>query len=92
VNDVSALYNAFFALSPDDMVRDEEVAKALTEASSTVDQAVRKEKYDFVSTRVAERLYWFPLWSNPVTYAYRSELEFKPYPDENPRLFQTRWK
>ena len=92
VNDVSALYNAFFNLGPDDMVMDEEVAKALIEASGTVDESVRTTRYDFVSKRVAERLYWFPLWANPVTYAYRAGLDFKPYPDENPRLFQTRWQ
>lgn len=92
VNDVSALYNAFFSLNQDDMVHDDEVAKALVDASSTVDEAVRKAKYDFVSKRVAERLYWFPLWANPVTYAYRSDLDFKAYPDENPRFFWTKWK
>lgn len=92
INDVSAIYNAFFTMNPDDMARDPEVAKALSEAAATTDQAVRKEKYEFVTTRVQGQLYWYPLWANPVTYAYRAGLEFTPFPDENPRFFMTEWK
>jgi peptide/nickel transport system substrate-binding protein len=92
VNDVSALYNAFFLQGPDDMAQDPELAKALQEAVGTTDKAARKEKYDFASERIQNQVYWFPLWPNPVTYAYRSDLQFRAYPDENPRFFQSSWK
>ena len=29
---------------------------------------------------------------HPVVYAHSSDLEFKPFADENPRFFLTRWK
>lgn len=92
INDVSALLNNFFTLTPDDMARDEEVAKALQTAATTIDEQVRLESYDVAIKRIAEQVYWQPLWTNPVTYAHSDQLEFQAFPDENPRLFLVEWK
>lgn len=91
INDVSALLNNFFTLSPDDMARDAELSDALVQATQTTDRAERKRLYDFAVKRISERAYWVPLWVHPVVYAHDSGLEFQSYPDENPRLFLAHW-
>lgn len=92
INDVSALLNNFFTLTPDDMARDAAVSDALKAAAVTVDQEVRLENYDTAIKRIAEEVYWLPMWTNPVTYAYNADLEFRSFPDENPRFFLVKWK
>jgi len=92
VNDVSALLNNFFTLSEDDMAQDEAVSEALLEAAQTADSDVRMEKYDFAVRRIAQELYWYPMWTHPTTYAYSANLDFQSHPDENPRFFEARWK
>lgn len=91
VNDVSALLNNFFTLTPDDMARDQELSDALIAATKTVDQDARKKSYDFAVSRIVDELYWQPMWTNPATYAYDADLEFTPFPDENPRFFLVGW-
>ena len=91
VNDVSALLNNFFTLTPDDMARDQELSDALIAATKTVDQDARKKSYDFAVSRIVDELYWQPMWTNPATYAYDADLAFTPFPDENPRFFLVGW-
>lgn len=92
INDVSALLNNFFTLSEDDMARDEEVSAALLAAAQTSDADARMEYYDFAVRRIAEELYWYPMWTHPTTYAFNENLEFQSHPDENPRFFMSRWR
>ena len=92
INDVSAIINNFFTLSPDDMSQDKEVSAWLKAASATSNSEVRLANYDKAVTRIAEQLYWFPLWVHPVTYAHSADLEVKSFPDENPRFFLAKWK
>ncbi len=91
VDDVSALLNNFFTLSEDDMAQDATVSDALLAASQTADSNVRMEKYDYAVRRIAEELYWLPMWTHPTTYAYAEALEFQSHPDENPRFFESKW-
>lgn len=92
INDVSALLNNFFTFTPDDMARDETISTALKTAAATIDTETRIENYDTAVKRIAEEVYWHPLWTNPVTYAHSSNLEFQDFPDENPRFFLVKWK
>ncbi|MEQ9240582.1 ABC transporter substrate-binding protein [Roseovarius indicus] len=91
VNDVSALLNNFFTLSEDDMAQDEAVAEALQTAAETADPDARMEQYQFAVNEIADKLYWYPMWTHPTIYAYSSELEFESHPDENPRFFMAKW-
>lgn len=92
INDASAILNNFFTLAPNDMVRDTQLSDLIKTAGGTSDPKVRKENYDKALTRIADQLYWQPLWGHPVVYAHSADLEFKPFADENPRFFLTRWK
>lgn len=92
INDVSALLNNFFTLGADDQAQDEEVSEALTAAARTIDQEDRAEYYSFARNKIAEELMWYPLWTNPVTYAHSENLDFNAFPDENPRFYWVRWK
>jgi peptide/nickel transport system substrate-binding protein len=91
VNDVSALLNNFFTLSEDDMAQDEKVSEALLSAVDTANVDARMESYNYSVRRIAEEVYWYPLWTHPTTYAYSSKLEFQSHPDENPRFFEAKW-
>lgn len=92
INDASAILNNFFTLAPNDMVRDTQLADLVKAAGSTADPKVRIANYDKALARIADQLYWQPLWGHPVVYAHSADLQFKPFADENPRFFLTRWK
>lgn len=92
INDASAILNNYFTLSADDMARDSQVADWLNKASGTVDSAARLANYQQAVSRISDQLYWLPLWVHPVTYAHSADLDFKSFPDENPRFFLSRWK
>jgi peptide/nickel transport system substrate-binding protein len=92
INDVSVTLNNFFTLSPDDMAQDKEVAEWVTQASQTVDVQVREELYTKALNRIADEVYWLPLWVHPTVYACAEELDFTPFTDENPRFYFAKWK
>lgn len=92
INDVSALLNNFFTLTPDDMARDEAVSSDLKAAAQVVDQEARLKHYDAAVGRIASELYWQPMWTNPTTYAHAEALAFQTFPDENPRFFWVKWQ
>ncbi|MDA7430906.1 ABC transporter substrate-binding protein [Primorskyibacter aestuariivivens] len=92
VNDVSAITSHFFSHGKDDYALDADVKTWLTTADTSIDPAVRKENYAKALSKIADEVYWLPLFSYNVNYVYSDELEFTPYPDEVPRFFQARWK
>ena len=59
---------------------------------STTDKAERQKAYSAAIKRITEQAYILPLFTNVGTYAYRKELEFKPWPDEMPRFYLSSWK
>ncbi len=92
INDASAILNNFFTLATNDMAQDKELAGWLKAASTTVDPKARTDNYSKAVSKIASEVYWVPLWVHPVVYATTSDLEFRSYPDENPRLYRARWK
>ena len=91
-NDVSAIVSNFFKFGADDMARDEQVKAWLDVADNSVDREVRKTNYKKALQRIAEECYWIPLWSYNFNFAYDSDLDFTPTPDEISRFFLMKWK
>lgn len=91
ISDVSAILNIYLTLAEDDMARDTTVSEALLAATQTADEDERMRNYDYAVRRIAQELYWYPLWTHPTTYAYNENLEFQGHPDENPRFFESKW-
>lgn len=92
VNDVSAMMPVFFKFQADDVNRDEKVRDLLDAGDTSVNPNVRRSAYKHALTIMAEQAYVAPLYSLPVYYAHSKELEFRPYADEIPRFWETRWK
>lgn len=92
VADASAFTGVWFKGSADDMSRDDEVKKLLTEADTSVDTDKRLKLYEDALKRIAEKSYLFPLYSYPANYAFTSDLVFTAQPDELPRFYAARWK
>lgn len=90
--DTSAFAGNFFKGTGDDTARDDEVTAWLEIADTSTDDEVRKENYAKALNKIAEQMYFLPLWSYPYVYAYTSELNFTAYPDELPRFDLATWK
>ena len=41
--------------------------------------------------RLTDQAYTVPLFTYALNYAYNSQLEFTPVPDETPRFYEARW-
>ncbi|MBR0642361.1 ABC transporter substrate-binding protein [Plastoroseomonas hellenica] len=90
--DVAAITSYFFGGTPNDMARDPEVAALLRRGDSSTDPQVRLAAYAPAIRRITEQAYWLPMWTFPLTYAFNSQLEFRPSADEVPRFFEARWR
>ena len=64
----------------------------LKEAGSTGDLAKRKALYQQSARRIVDQSYWVPLFIQSVNYAFAKDLDFRSWPDENPRFYLTKWK
>jgi len=92
VNDVSAIIGNFFKGSPDDFARDETLKKLIETGDTSVDPEVRKTNYKQALQRIADEVYWVPMFSYVSNYAFTSDLEFTPDADEVPRFYGAHWK
>jgi peptide/nickel transport system substrate-binding protein len=92
VPDVSAMTAHFFLQGPDDLTKDPEVAKLITEADSLTDTERRKAAWHKVLSRIADEAYWVPLFTYAKYYAYSKDLDFTPTSDEIPQFFAAKWK
>ncbi len=92
INDTSAITGNFFKGGSDDTARDPEVAKMLDIADNSIDPAVRQENYKKALQRIADQVYWLPLWSYNYNYVFTKDLDFTPRPDEIPRFFNAKWR
>jgi len=92
MNDMSAITSHFFKKGPDDFAMDDEVAAWLEKGDTNVDPEVRKENYAKAIKKITEQVYWLPMFNHVRNYAYVEGLDFTPYPDEIPRLWQYGWK
>lgn len=92
VYDMAASTSYFFRNTPDDMARDDEVARLLEVGDTSTDPERRREAYAAALRRITEQAYWVPMVSFPLTFAHHSQLEFTPSADEVPRFYNARWK
>jgi len=92
VNDVSVIVSNFFKHGKDDYARDDDLKKWLDIADSSIDTNQRKENYSRALKKIANQVYWLPLWSYSTNYVYTKDLEFSTAPDEIPRFFAAQWK
>jgi peptide/nickel transport system substrate-binding protein len=92
VNDASAILGNFFKGSPDDFARDDELKKWIETGDTSVDPEVRKANYKKALQRIADEVYWVPMFSYVANYAFTSDLDFTPDTDEVPRFYSARWK
>lgn len=92
INDVSAITSNFFKGGKDDYARDPQIIEWLTEADIITDTTRREELYSMALKRIAEQVYWLPLFSYNTNYIYDAGLEFTPTSDEIPRFFGASWK
>ena len=91
INDVEILQPAAFAGGSRDAVRDEQIMSWIKEATTT-GTANREELYHNVVKRIADQVFWNPLFSTSVIYAHSSDLDFTSWGDENPRFYSDKWK
>ncbi len=92
INDVSATGAQYFTGGQDDMVRDPELTRMITEADSQTDAAKRKALWAAVLSKVAADADWMPVFAYSKYYAWAKNLEFKPTSDEMPQFFAARWR
>lgn len=92
INDVSAIVSNFFKGGPDDYARDPELMEWLETADTSVDPDARMEHYSRALRKIADQVYWVPLFSYTANYAFIEDLDFQPYPDEVPRFYRASWK
>ena len=92
IPDVSAIVSHFFKHGPDDPAKDDATKAMLDVADNNIDPEVRKTKYREAFSRIAEEVYWLPMFTYAKYYAYSKDLDFKATPDEIPRLYTPKWK
>lgn len=92
VPDVDAITPVFFGGRQDDLAQDQEVIDALTAGGSTVDPDARIKAYDKALKKIAEEVYWLPLWTYSTNYAMTKDVDWTPTADEIPRFFFAKWK
>jgi peptide/nickel transport system substrate-binding protein len=92
IPDVSACAAHFFKSGPDDMAKDPELLRMISEADGTVDPNKRKALWKQALTRIAEEAYWVPLFTYAKYYVYSKDLDFKATSDEIPQFYRAKWK
>jgi peptide/nickel transport system substrate-binding protein len=92
INDVSAIMPYFFNGGANDYVRDPALSKLVEQGGNSIDPAARRAFYSQAIHLVSEQAYWLPLHTYVTTYGFSRQLDFKPYADEVPRYFLSKWK
>jgi len=92
INDVSAVLPVFLGTGKDDHARDPEVQRLITEAGATMDSAKRKTNYSAAIKIAMDKALWLPLHTYVTTYGLSKTVDFKPYADELPRFWLSKWK
>jgi peptide/nickel transport system substrate-binding protein len=91
VDDVAAAVSRSYNFSADDTVRDAEVRDLIAAADSAAAPDERKALYASAFRLIAERAYALPLYVAPMYYVANAALEFTPFEDGMPRLWEMRY-
>lgn len=92
IPDVSACAAHFFKGGADDLAKDPEVIRLITEADSTIDPEKRQLLWREALSRISGEAYWVPLFTYAKYYVYSKDLDFKATSDEIPQFYRTKWK
>ncbi|MBU6499419.1 MAG: ABC transporter substrate-binding protein [Rhodospirillales bacterium] len=92
INDVSAILPNFFEGGPNDYALDPLVERAVRLGGSNTNPDLRRKYYSEAIARITGQAYMIPLFTSVATYAFSRDLEFKPYTDELPRFYLSKWK
>jgi peptide/nickel transport system substrate-binding protein len=97
VNDISAFLPQFYSgatdgFSTNDFAHDATLQALVKAGGTSTDPAERKKNYSAAIKLATEQAYMVPMFTSVVTYAFRKELNFKPWPDELPRYYLSSWK
>ena len=92
VNDVSAFLGYFYTKGSFAMAYDDEVTALVTEGARILDAERRRTLYAQAFRLITERAYFLPLFTYVKTYGFSRQLDFTPWPDDNPRFYRARWK
>ncbi|MGH7154951.1 MAG: ABC transporter substrate-binding protein [Acetobacteraceae bacterium] len=92
INDVSAILPYFFGGGINDYSRDPEVEEEVKQGGLVMDPEERAKHYSAAIRRITEQAYWLPLFNSVTQYAFSSNLNFEPFPDELPRFYLCSWK
>jgi peptide/nickel transport system substrate-binding protein len=90
--DISETIGPAFLPGKLDYARDPELHDWLESALRTFDREQRMGLYGKAIARITEQVYWLPLFSFAVTYAFTDEVSFIPAVDGLARLYRVEWK
>ena len=91
-HDISSITSHFFKATDDDYTRNDTLAAFLKKGDESVDPKERMNAYSSALNIIADNVYWVPLFTYNVNYAFDSKLNFTPTSDEIPRFFTASWK
>lgn len=92
IADAGYILSYFFGGTSDDLVHDENVAALVAEGSTTNDQDARKKSYGEAEQIISEQAYWVPLFTMPINYVAKTDLEVPIPRDENVEFWRADWK
>ena len=92
IPDVSACAAHFFKGTADDLAKDPEVIRLISEADGTIDPEKRQLLWKEALARISGEAYWVPLFTYAKYYVYSKDLDFKATSDEIPQFFHAKWK
>jgi peptide/nickel transport system substrate-binding protein len=92
VADAGYILSFFFEGTSDDLAKDPDVSRLVTEGNQVVDQAKREASYGEALKLIQDKAYWAPLFTMPINYVYSNELDIPIPRDENVEFWRARWK
>jgi len=92
INDVSAVLPVFLGGGKDDHARDPEVQRLVNAAGTTMDTEKRAQDYSAAIKIAMDQAYWLPLHTYVTTYGLSKTVDLKPFADELPRFWLSKWK
>ncbi len=92
VADAGYILSYFFAGTSDDLVHDAEVTALVEAGNTSIDQDLRAKAYGDAERRIAEQAYWVPLFSMPINYVAKTNLDLPIPRDENVEFWRATWK
>lgn len=92
IGDVALSTSQFFSGNADDQYRDQKVTSLLKTADISTDRDFRLEQYREALQRIAEQVYWVPLWTFSINSAHHKDLEVTIDPDEFVPFYKASWR